>query len=141
MRLGFFRNSDGAAAVEFGLIAPIVVAVLIGVATMGGTILAYSRMRQAISSGAQYAMTVADDAETIEDVVYAAWSPTPEGGDVDVVQACFCADAPSVATDCSINCADGDYPQMFTTINADMSYTGFGGDTHALSASQKVRTR
>ena len=45
----FFRNKDGAAAVEFGLVAPIVVAVLIGVVTYGGTILAYSRMRQAIS--------------------------------------------------------------------------------------------
>ena len=54
----FFRNKDGAAAVEFGLVAPIVVAVLVGVVTYGGTILAYSRMRQAISSGAQYALSV-----------------------------------------------------------------------------------
>lgn len=141
MRLGFFRNSDGAAAVEFGLVAPIVVAVLVGVTTMGGTILAYSKMRQAISSGAQYALSVEDDAEAVEDVVYAAWDGAPETGDVTVTQVCYCSDAPTTATDCSTNCADGDYPQQFTIISSTMSYTGFGGDTHNLSASQRVRTR
>ena len=137
----FFRNKDGAAAVEFGLVAPIVVAVLVGVVTYGGTILAYSRMRQAISSGAQYALSVEDDAVAVKDVVDAAWLPKPAGSTVTVTQACYCADAPTVAPDCSTNCADGDYPQMFTRIVGQMSYTGFGGDTATLKAQQRVRTR
>lgn len=141
MRFGFFRNRDGAAAVEFGLVAPIVVAVLVGVATMGGKILAYNKMRQAVSSGAQYALSVEDDAEAIEDVVYAAWPHTPASAEVDVAQACYCADAPTVATDCSITCADGDYPQQFTTITANMSYAGLAGGTQEIEAQQRVRTR
>ena len=137
----FFRNKDGAAAVEFGLVAPLVVAVLIGVVTYGGTILAYSRMRQAISSGAQYALTVEDDLTSVEAVVNAAWSPKPAGATVAVTRQCFCADAPETATDCSVNCADGDYPRMYTKITGSMSYTGLGVDTSTLNASQKVRTR
>ena len=137
----FFRNKDGAAAVEFGLVAPIVVAVLVGVVTYGGTILAYNRMRQAISSGAQYALTVEDDLTSVEAVVNAAWSPKPTGATVVVTRQCFCADAPTTATDCSLNCADGDYPMMYTRIAGQMSYTGFGGDTSTLNANQKVRTR
>ena len=141
MKLRFFRNEGGAAAVEFGLVAPIVAAVLVSVATAGGTILAYNKMRQAISSGAQYALTVADDADAIEDVVIAAWDPAPTGYDIDVIQACFCADAPSTVTACDVNCADGDYPQMFTTISASRPYTNFGGQTATLNASQRIRTR
>lgn len=141
MKLGFFRNRDGAAAVEFGLVAPLVVAVLVGVVTYGGTILAYNRMRQAISSGAQYALTVEDDLDAVEDVVNAAWSPKPTGAVVTVTRQCFCADAPATATDCGVNCADGDYPMMYTNIAGSMSYTGFGGDTSTLNASQKIRTR
>ena len=141
MRVAFLRSQDGAAAVEFGLVAPIVAAVLVGVATMGGTILAYSKMRQAVSSGAQYALAVADDPDAIEDVVVAAWSPAPTGSTVTVTQQCFCADAPDTATACAVNCADGDYPQMFTTIAASRPYTNFGGATATLNASQRVRTR
>jgi Flp pilus assembly protein TadG len=141
MRLGFFRNRDGAAAVEFGLVAPLVVAVLVGIVTYGGTIMAYSRMRQAISSGAQYALSVADDPATVEDVVDAAWHPKPTGGTVAVTQMCYCADAPGTVTDCSVNCADGDYPQMFTRIQATQPYTRLGGDTVTLTANQQIRTR
>jgi Flp pilus assembly protein TadG len=140
MRLAFLRNSDGAAAVEFGLIAPIVAAVLVGVAITGGTILAYNKMRQAISSGAQYALAVDDDAQAIEDVVIAAWD-LPAGATVDVVQACYCADAPTTVTDCQVNCADNDYPQQFITISASRPYTNFGGQTTTLNASQRIRTR
>lgn len=141
MKLRFFRNDDGAAAVEFGLIAPIVATVLIGVTTFGGTILAYNKMRQAISSGAQYALTVEDDVEAVQDVVNAAWDPAPTGSTVNAAKACYCADAPTTATDCSLNCADGDYPLMYMDITASRPYTTFAGDTSTLHASQRIRLR
>ena len=85
--------------------------------------------------------SVEDDLTSVEAVVNAAWSPKPQGAIVTVTRQCFCADAPETATDCSVNCADGDYPRMYTKITGSMSYTGFGGDTSTLNASQKVRTR
>lgn len=138
MARGFVRDKGGAAAVEFGLVAPIIVAVLIGIGTMGGLILAHSKMRQAVSSGAQYAMTVnGDDATAIRDVVLAAWDDRPDGATVTVTKICLCGD---VEHSCATNCDDGDYPEKATTIHAARSYTGFGGATHAISARQKVRT-
>lgn len=141
----FLRNKDGAAAVEFGLIAPIVVAVLVGIATTGGVILAYNKMRQAVSGGAQYAMTVSsDDTSAIRDVVLAAWEDKPASAQVNVVQACMCGDVVSV---CDVICgasttdtSDDDYPEKTTTITASMTYAGFGEGARTLTVRDEVRT-
>jgi Flp pilus assembly protein TadG len=138
MKLSFVRNQDGAAAIEFGLIAPIVAAVLIGVSTMGGMVLAYNKMRQAVSSGAQYAMTVSGDTDEVEDVVEAAWEGMPAGATVDVTEACFCA---GVDNACSTVCSDGDFPHHITTISASRSYVGLAGTSRTLSTAQEVRTQ
>lgn len=138
MKLRFLRNEDGAAAVEFGLISPILALVLGGTVLSGGMVLAYNAMRQAVSSGAQYAMTVSDSSDEIEDVVEKAWQNAPDDADVQVSQACFCGE---VESGCSTNCADGDYPQRMTTITASRTYTNFLGNSMPISASQRIRTR
>jgi Flp pilus assembly protein TadG len=138
MKLGFFRNQSGAAAVEFGLIAPIFAGILVTVGTMGGTVLAYNKMSQAVSSGAQYALTVDDDVTEIEDVVEAAWEGMPAGADVNVVQACFCA---GVADTCGEPCDDLSHPHRITTISASRAYVGLAGVSRTLNAEQEVRTR
>ena len=135
----FLRNRDGAAAVEFGLVAPLVAAVLVGVGIMGGLILAYNKMSQAINAGAQYAMTVgADDTAAIEAAVTAAWDDMPDGADVTVVQQCLCG---SIVAVCDTVCeADGDYPEKSTTITATRTYADLGGRTRTLTSQQEVRT-
>lgn len=135
----FLRNRDGAAAVEFGLIAPLVAAVLVGIATMGGLILAHNKMRQAVNAGAQYAMTVTpDDLEAIEAAVVAAWDGMPVGADVNVVQECRCGTAVSV---CNTICeSDGDYPEKATTITATRSYSDFTGEARTLTSREEIRT-
>lgn len=135
----FARDHSGAAAVEFGLIAPIVAAVLVGIATMGGLILAYNKMSQAVSAGAQYAMTIsADDTAAIDAAVVAAWDNMPEGADVTVNQACLCG---SITAVCDSICeSDGDYPEKATTITATMSYADFTGTDRTITARQEVRT-
>ena len=135
----FFRNRDGAAAVEFGLIAPIVAAVLVGVTTTGGLIIAYNKMSQAVSAGAQYAMTAnADDTAAIEDVVEMSWDGMPVGADVTVTQLCLCG---STESDCNAICEiDDDYPEKTTSIIATRSYSAFGAGTRTLTARQDVRT-
>ncbi|HEX6860818.1 MAG TPA: TadE/TadG family type IV pilus assembly protein [Caulobacteraceae bacterium] len=138
MKRGFFRNQDGAAAIEFGLIVPVLAMLLGGTIVTGGMVLAYNTMRQAVSSGAQYALTVSEDTAEIEDVVDAAWQNKPDSGHVAVAQACYCG---TTVTDCSTNCADGDYPQRLTTITASQSYENIMGTITPISASQTVRTR
>ena len=142
MKLPFLRNQDGSAAVEFGLVAPILTAVLVGVGTFGGTILAYNKMRQAVSSGAEYAMAIGtEDTAAIKQVVEAAWSNKPDGSTVTVVQACYCGTQVATAHDCSTICDDGDYPLKVTTIHAAMTYADIGGESHAISSEQKIRNR
>jgi len=141
MKLGFLRKDDGAAAVEFGLIAPIIAAVLVGVTTTGGAILAYSKMRQAVSSGAQYALAVEDDLDAVEDVVEASWPSRPAGATVSVTRVCYCPSSDTTTVSCSTNCADTSYPKMYTRINASRPYTAFRREAITLNASQKVRTR
>lgn len=138
MPRGFLRNERGAAAIEFGLVAPILVMVLITVTIFGGLILAYNKMSQGVSSGAQYAMTVGgDDTTAVRDVVLAAWDDKPANGAVTVSKACLCgADTHA----CDTNCDNGDYPEKVTTIHAAMSYADLAGKTRAISTTQKVRT-
>jgi Flp pilus assembly protein TadG len=138
MKLSFFRNTNGAAAVEFGLVAPILVTLLVGVGTYGLEIIAYSKMREAVSAGAQYALTTSDTTTDISSVVTAAWDDKPSGATVGVTQQCVCG---SDAHDCSTTCTDGDYPQRMTTITASQSYAELGGSTKTLTATQQVRTR
>ena len=140
MKFDFLRNKDGAAAVEFGLIAPVLVAVLVGVGTYGLEIIAYSKMREAVTTGAQYALTTSENTSDITTIVNAAWDDKPSSGaTVSVTQRCVCA---GVTNDCSTTCAaTGDYPQKMTTITATRGYTELGGQTKTLTASQQVRTR
>lgn len=134
----FLREQDGAAAIEFGLVAPILAVVLISVAIYGGLVLAYNKMSQGVSSGAQYAMTAGgDDTTAIRAVVLAAWEDRPENAVVTVGKACLCGTA---AHSCSTSCDDGDYPQKITTIDASMTYADITGADRAMSTTQKVRT-
>jgi len=138
MRRRFQRDESGAAAVEFAMVAPLLAAVLIGLGTMGGLILAYNKMRQAVSSGGQYAMTVAPDNTTaVQTVVLSAWDDKPANAVVNVQQQCRCGTTVSV---CTTNCADGDYPQKIITITASRNYSLFSGGSRAISVSQQVRT-
>jgi Flp pilus assembly protein TadG len=140
MKLPFLRNQDGVAAVEFALVAPVLTILLVGVGTYGLEIIAYSKMRQAVSSGAEYALTTSEDTTTIQAVVNAAWDDKPSSGaTVSVTQQCVCG---GVTNDCSTVCpSTGDYPQKMTTISASRSYTELGGQSKTLTASQQVRTR
>ena len=134
----FLRNEGGGAAVEFGLIAPVLSVVLVGIATSAGLLTAHHKMRQAVSTGAQYAMTVSDDAGTVEDVVLAAWDDPGDDADVEIAQFCACADVDHA---CDSLCEDGDYPLRHTEITATMTHTGFGGHSQMISAVETVRTR
>lgn len=134
----FLREQDGAAAIEFGLVAPILAMVLISIAIYGGLVLAYNKMSQGVSSGAQYAMTAGGgDTAAIRDVVLAAWEDRPDDAVVTVGNICLCG---TQAHSCVTSCDDGDYPQKVTTIDASMSYADISGASRALSTTQKVRT-
>lgn len=131
------RACSGAAAVEFAIILPVLAAFVIGIIQYGGMIIAYDQMHDAVSSGAVYVMRGGTAAATIKNVATNAWPNPPADANVSVNQACLCA---GLTSSCSALCADGTYPQTFTTISATGTYTGLWG-SQSMSSSQVVRTQ
>lgn len=133
----FDRDRSGGAAVEFGLIAPVLIAVAIGMSATVGVMLERHAMRRAVSSGAQLLMATDAGATTVRDVTLEAWSGKKDGATVEVSQWCSCGTA---AHSCNTICSSGDYPEAYTRISATTPYTGSLGN-QILASSQVVRTR
>ena len=134
-RLG--RHGGGAAAVEFAIVMPFLAAMLIGVVQYGGMVIAYQQMHDGVSNAAVYVMRGGSDATTIKSIATSAWPNKPNDATVNVNQACSCAGTTQA---CNTLCADGSYPQSFTTISASGTYTGVWGN-QSMSTSQVVRTQ
>ena len=131
------RTSSGAAAVEFAIVLPLLAAFVVGIIQYGGMIIAYDQMHDAVESGATYVMRGGSDATAIHGVAVAAWPNPPSDASVTVSQVCQCA---GVTGACSALCADGSYPQSFTTVSASGTYAGLWG-SNSMSTSQVVRTQ
>ena len=130
-------DRSGGAAVEFGLIAPILVTLLLGITASAGAIHDYQVMRQAVTSGAQVLMSTDVDMTVVRDLTLSAWSGKAEGSTVEVSRWCRCGTTQHA---CTSACADGDYPEMYTRIEASAPYVGPLGQS-TLTAAQMVRSR
>jgi Flp pilus assembly protein TadG len=133
----FRAATDGAALVEFAIVVPILSAFVIGIVQYGGMIVAFQQMHDGVANAAVYVMRGGSDSTTIQGVATAAWRNKPADASVSVTQACSCA---GVGQACNVLCADGSYPQAFTTISATGTYTGVWGN-QSMSTSQVVRTQ
>lgn len=131
------RNTHGGAAIEFGLIAPALIAVVLGLSQVGGEVYHRHAVRKAINAGAQAVMTSGTTAAATRAVVLEAWPNRSADAEVTVDEFCTCA---AVRHACTTICADGAYPQAFTRISASHTMTGPTGQK-SLSSSELVRTR
>jgi Flp pilus assembly protein TadG len=131
------RNQSGGAAVEFGLIAPALIGVVLGLSQVGGVVYSRHAMHKAVNAGAQALMTSGANPAAVRTVALEAWPNRTEGADVVVEEFCTCA---AVRHACTTVCADTSYPQYFTQISASHTMTGPTGQ-QTLSTSELVRTR
>lgn len=138
---GFLRAESGVAALEFALVAPFLVMVLVGIVDL--TLVIHGRMElaQVLTSGAQYAfMQGQSGTETgsalTTDVQNFVTTTTPEtlsnltvsynGG--NSVSSCYCVAGASptyTAATCQSVCSDGSTAGKFVTISATISPTPF----------------
>jgi len=139
-------SNRGAAAVEFALLAPIVAAVLAGVANYGMALFQKMELESAARAGAQMAIKDRTATTTIQNAVINSTNLTLVAGDITLTESCWCADVDASAT-CGVTCADGDPTQYFMTVTVakDFDYLfGFNylvGTSTTLSQSVKVRTQ
>jgi Flp pilus assembly protein TadG len=90
-RLKNWRDTSGTSAIEFGLIAPVLLLLTIALYDLNDMAYRTSNMQTAIRAGIQYAMNGGEDLDQTETIVNGAWSRKPADGVVDATATCKCA--------------------------------------------------
>lgn len=131
------KDFGGQSAVEFALIAPVLVVGLVGAVDQGFNLYQRSDLESAMRSGAQYFMNGGKDVDTAVSVVDAAWTNRPEGAIVTASQSCMCGETVSV---CNKLCSDRTYPVTYHRITTAVTFEGVISET-PYETSQVVRVR
>jgi len=136
-----WRSAAGVAALEFALIAPIIIALLAGLANYGLAMFDKMELVSAARAGAQLALIDSDvTTSEIQAAVVASTNLSISTSDVSVAQSCECADGTSVT--CGATCGDGSSNRYFYTVTASEDFTLLIlGTTITLSGSAVVRTQ
>lgn len=133
----FARDQRGAAAVEFGLIAPVLAVTLLGVAEVGQVVYQRTDMHASIRSGGQYVLNGGRDLAVAREVVLRSWNSIPEDGAVEATRFCLCS---NVAHACATPCADDSVPEAYIKLSAHATLGGIVVDLGE-SADDAIRIR
>ena len=115
-------GARGVAAIEFSIVAPLLVFMLVGIVDAGSAVYRKMQVQNAVHAGTQYAIINGFNATAITTAITSASkfsvnsSPAPQ-------QFCGCPSMSGVATaDCSSACPDGSTPGSYVTISAQSTY-------------------
>jgi Flp pilus assembly protein TadG len=134
----FKRDTRGTSAIEFALVAPMLVIVTVGLADVSNMGFGSSNMQTAVRAGTHYAMAGGTDPTVAKTHAESAWTRKPDDGVVTTSRVCKCAGAE--VDSCETFCPDNSRPEMYMTVTA----TGtLGGDFYSMSqtSTQTVRIR
>jgi len=136
--LRFARHAGGAAAVEFALLAPVLVVILSGIVGYGLAMFDKIDLVSASRAGAQFALIDSSDTSAIRNAVRDATGLDIASGNVTITEYCECLDASTVA--CGGTCGDGSDNRYFMTITATYDHTLLLiGNTVTLTGETTVR--
>lgn len=120
----FLENTNGVAAVEFVLIAPILLLLLIGLVDFGLYINAKMKLENMARASSEYVRNGGDPNNLTADVLAYSGSSDSANSFDDITlttsNVCECDD--NVETDCATGCAADGYMREFIIINLDMTY-------------------
>lgn len=134
-------SESGAAAVEFALIIPVILAALTGIANYGLAMYNKMELVGAARAGAHQAILDRTDTTAIKNAVVNSTNLGITTTDVTTTESYLCADGTvvSLSTDA---CVNNDPMQYFMTVTANQNFTLLLlGTTISLSGSVKVRTQ
>jgi len=132
----FAHDQRGAAIVEFGLIAPMIVGVIV---LIGQTaVLGYSMlsMRNAVHSGAMYVMGGSRSVNDIKAVMAGSWANKPTDSTMSVTQYYKCGTADGTE---GVLCADNKLPAQYFRVKAQATFGGAWDQNYGISEVVRVR--
>jgi Flp pilus assembly protein TadG len=116
------RAPQGNAVVEFGLVAPMLGAILVPVVDIGIGFYQRMQVQDAAQAGTQYAMAHGWNSTAIQNAVTSA-TPLPVTAAPAPTRSCGCpGDASVVAVACGSTCTDGQSAGTYVTVNAQAVY-------------------
>lgn len=117
----FINKSDGASAVEFALISPIFVMLIIGVLDMGTMINDRIKVHNIAVSAAEYASYAADDSDlgTIVQEMHGS-----DFDNVSLTSSFECECASGAVSSCPLTCDDpDDYQRRYVVVSATKQFS------------------
>jgi Flp pilus assembly protein TadG len=136
------RETNGGAAVEFGITFPIFLILILGIAQYGTAVFQMMAVSNAAQVGANYAMINGSNPTTIQNKVNAA-TGIP-AANVSVTEICGCATGSAVTnlgcTPPPPNCSGNQRPGIYVTVTVTKEYSPVApGIPSPLTASSFVR--
>lgn len=119
----------GTAAIEFALVAPILITILFAVVDIGGAIQQKIRLEASTRSAIGYAHVYSNQTSTIRNIVINALNGWNDVTVNTVTLTCECgATANNVTTwssaNCAQNCATGEEQRRMLAVNVSRNYSG-----------------
>jgi Flp pilus assembly protein TadG len=115
------RDDAGSPALEFGLIAPVLVVGLLTLIDVGGIVAANGDMQSAARAGTQYFMNGGTDVSVASTLVTQAW-PSKGAGQVSITAVCRCG---SSAASCTATCSGGVTLSKSYSVSLSRSIAGY----------------
>ena len=106
----FAASKRGNVAIEFALITPVLIALLIGAVDYGRVTFERSDMFAATRSGTQYFMAGGADNTRAATIISSSWTGKPANASVIVRRECECAGG--AAAQCSAPCPERAMPRI-----------------------------
>lgn len=133
----FCRNKKGNAAIEFGLIAPVLIVSLVMMLDAGFALGQRLELDRNVRAGVQATIASERDLNTIRDFVLSS-SDDPAAMTVNVTKTCSCG---GVAVACTDWCSADVPPAVFINISAVQDYDGVMLPPFTLNAETYVQLR
>jgi len=130
-------DDRGMAAVEFALILPILVGLVLFGVDGWMRINQVSQMRSALSAGARYYEGGGSDDTAAATLAMQAWAHPPADAALTTARSCTCGGAPS---SCAAQCANNTLPNVYVTLTSSGTYSGLM-HSESLTQSGAVRVR
>lgn len=145
--IGVLRDGRGVSAVEFALLAPVLIAIPVPIADLGMGLYAQMELQNAAQAGAEYALLNSGKGPLVSSQVQSAAvaASTYLTVTASTSLSCGCPNGTTVVVGpCGVACSSGKQPGTYITVTAQATYTPLVkypvlGSSVALSAQSMVR--